>query len=205
MQCQATTDNGTKCIRNTQNTYCWQHQDKFNVINSLDQKTIDSHIMFSYLDVHKQAIIYAQEWDQKILTNYDDKDYTQPSKINPVYISGLILESMAIWGNNIITINDQYPKESIYLRVVDMVEYKFNEFYDHLDDIYEYIEDQEFADKLMRIQNSEDKNLNYIQIMSNAYNLLRFADSTVYDTDYCETKYPKMIPILKELTSQIKI
>jgi len=205
MQCPAITDNGKKCTRITKNAFCWQHQNKSNIINRLDIKTSESCIMYDYLEIHKQAIIFAEEWNQEITTNYDNKNYTQPSKISPVYISSLILESFSLWGNNLISINDKYVKEALYLRVKNMVEEKFDEFYDHIDDIYEYIDDQDFIDKLQRIEVSDDPNLDYMQILSNAYNLLRFSDPYVYDTDYCQTKYPKMIPILMELTEQIKI
>ncbi len=172
-----------------------------------DPKTIkvilDNYkIMKLYLDIHEKSVIVTKILNKNINVKFDTMGYIHPSKIDPLYVSGLIMDLFAT-ENDILFVSNISISNRIFDIVDNKVDKAFIDFGDNISDICDYIEDDSIVGKLLNIQ-YKDMN-EFIGMIYKAYQIARLNDSELYDTNNYTRKYIKIIPYLKELTSQIKI
>lgn len=246
MQCPATIKSGTQCSRKVEENknYCWQHSNtegKTELIKDLIDLKNQYLDPISYL---KLIALKPEEFNPKLITgiieNYEaqfplttflgvynlaeqyanswtDMDINfGRTKLDPLYISSIILRKISIEGESISSVDDTSPREYIYNEVKNKVVHKEDLLIEYMEHVVEhpekYISDQTIISKITKMNelffSGDDEKYevyNVLDILYNVWKKLKKVDPSVFDTSDLSTYSEKLIATFIVLIHKVQI
>lgn len=164
-----------------------------------------------YLEVYALAKKYADKW-----TDMNTNIKCGKTKLDPLYISTIILRKICLNGENIGSVDDTHPSEGTYLEVEEWVSKQQDSLMEHIDEvdseIAKYISDDEILLKIEKMNQLFDPDTedsieayNTLSLFYKAWEILKIQDVNVYDTSDWSTYEDKIISIFVDLVREVKI
>jgi hypothetical protein len=221
MQCKGITKAGTQCTRKGQE-YCFQHLTKEEIKNETILINDLEYLSHEYLDPYTYIKLIATDPKlfnlktyEKILANHEkifpliqfETIHTQAikmiekikpwvldgkQKINPIYVTGLIIEQISRYGEDLVSIFDT----NIEGVIINAIENTIKEHIKFINSDYGELIGF-FNDDFYEVLNAMGEKLR--DLIFQAFEILKATNPEVFDTDHPFSYQDKLEPILKTL------
>lgn len=152
---------------------------------------------FKIFEISKQ---YAEKWNTEIKSEIDDLD----SKIDPLYVSGILIKYMNNYGLNISNVHKEETeiRNKVYSHVTGQ-----NVNVSTIEDFMLYLEVNDKVDLLKKVKtlyDSDDEKFDsLINTLRESLKIQKSKDPEFYDTDHWNITYKNTVPIFEELIQKI--